>query len=192
MNHKIHKLFGVCLVLVSMLLLSCRLHAQEIEKLPVDTINVPDDHPPNKAMMMSAILPGAGQIYNERYWKLPILYGGLTACGYFIHFNNKRYQTFRHAYILRADGDSTTVDEFTTLYTEDNLLDLKNYYRRNRDLTIIITVAVYVLNVLDAYVDAHLFYFNVNDNLSLRVTPDFRFDQQMRNYTGIQLNFALH
>ena len=142
------------------------------------------------AVLMSTVLPGAGQVYNKKYWKVPILYAGFAACGYFIHFNNGNYRKYRKAYLKRADGDSTTVDEFTGIYSESNLLDLKDYYRRNRDLTIIITAAVYVMNLLDAYVDAHLFNFNVNDNLSLRVMPDLRMGTNGMATTGFHLNLT--
>jgi|GEM_PF-762821 len=163
----------------------------QLTAIPVDTIHVPDDHSPSRALLMSAVLPGAGQIYNKKYWKLPILYGGFTACGYFIYFNNSRYQKYHKALIKRVDGDSTTVDEFTGVYTDDNLIDLKNYYRRNRDLTIIITSAVYVLNLLDAYVDAHLFYFNVNDDLSMHILPEYRVDNQFKSFAGMQITLTL-
>ena len=162
----------------------------QVTSIPSDTVIAVEEHAPNKALLMSAIIPGAGQIYNKKYWKPPIIYGGFAACAYFIVTNNTRYQRYRKAYIQRADGDSTTIDAYVNLYTENNLIDLKNYYRRNRDLTIIITAAVYVLNLLDAYVDAHLFSFNVSDNLSLRVMPDYRIDSRDGNFTGLQLNLS--
>ena len=181
-----------CFLFVIILFGNSALKAQ-IESVPADTIQVGDDHSPGKALLMSAVIPGAGQIYNRKYWKVPILYGGFAACAYFINFNNKRYVTYRKAYLLRADGDSTTVDKFATLYTESNLLDLKNYYRRNRDLTIIITAAVYVLNLLDSYVDAHLFHFNVNDDLSMKIMPEYYHPgafQQQEHYAGLKINLS--
>jgi hypothetical protein len=192
LKKSMHIRSGAWLVIIILFLFCGSLQAQQIESVPADTINVPDDHSPTRALLMSAVLPSAGQAYNKKYWKMPVLYAGFTACGYFIYLNNSRYQTYRHAYILRADGDSTTIDKYTNVYSENNLLELKDYYRRNRDLTIIITVGVYVLNILDAYVDAHLFYFDVNDNLSLRVTPDWRLDERRNNYAGLKLNFSIH
>jgi hypothetical protein len=161
------------------------------DSIPADTSHT-DFHSPNKALLLSAVLPGAGQFYNKKYWKIPVLYAGFAACGYFIKFNDIRYQKYRKAYIQRVDGDSLTIDPYVNLYTDANLLDLKNYYRRNRDLTIIITVAVYVINLLDAYVDAHLFNFNVNDNLSLRVAPDLQMNEQYKSYAGLQVRLNFH
>lgn len=172
-----------------MLCLSSCAMAQENLKV-ADSAKIIPKHNPGKALLMSAILPGAGQVYNRKYWKVPIIYAGFAACGYFINFNNSRYQQYRKAYILRADGDTTTTDKYVNLYSEANLLELKTYYRRNRDLTIIITTAVYVLNLLDAYVDAHLFNFNVNDNLSLQALPDFGLDHMAKPTAGIRLNFT--
>lgn len=127
-------------------------------------------HRANRAAVMSAIVPGAGQVYNKSYWKVPVLYGGLAALVYFIDFNNKYYRTFKTAYQYRTDADSTTTDAFPN-YTNVDLLVRKDYYRRNRDLCYIITGVVYVLNIIDAYVDAHLKDFDVGDDLSLHTRP---------------------
>jgi hypothetical protein len=127
-------------------------------------------HSPSKAVLYSAALPGLGQAYNKKYWKIPIIYAGIGALIYSIDFNQKNYSTFKNAYVNRTDGDSTTTDAYPR-YTDDNLRTLFQYYRRNRDLSYILISTLYVLNILDAYVDAELFYFDVSDNLSLRSTP---------------------
>ncbi|HLG34131.1 MAG TPA: DUF5683 domain-containing protein [Bacteroidia bacterium] len=127
-------------------------------------------HSPSRAVLYSAILPGAGQAYNKKYWKIPIIYAGIGVLVYAIDFNQNNYSTFKDAYIIRTDGDSTTTDEYPR-YTDDNLKTLFEYYRRNRDLSYILISTLYVLNILDAYVDAELFYFDVSDKLSLRTTP---------------------
>ena len=127
-------------------------------------------HSPSKAVLYSAILPGAGQVYNKKYWKVPVIYAGIGALIYAIDFNQKNYSTFKDAYIKRTDGDSTTTDNYPR-YTDDNLKTLFEYYRRNRDLSYILAGTLYVLNILDAYVDAELFYFDVSDKLTLHSSP---------------------
>ncbi len=128
-------------------------------------------HSPKKAALYSALLPGLGQAYNKKYWKIPIVYAIGGVMGYFIIDNNKQYNRYKSAYLTRLDGDETTVDAFAGTYTDEDLRLLKNYYRRNRDLSYIVAGMVYVLNIVDASVDAHLFNFNVSDDLSLKISP---------------------
>lgn len=144
--------------------------AKESKALPVDSNHL---HSPKRATIYSAILPGLGQAYNKKYWKIPVIYAGLGATGYFFFYNNKEYQRTRKALVNRLDTDSLTIDtEFTDpRYTNEFLQDRKNYFRRNRDLSAIIGILVYVANIIDADVDAHLTYFNVDNNLSLQVMP---------------------
>jgi len=139
--------------------------------LAQDTIkNTLKIHSASKAILYSAILPGAGQAYNKKYWKIPIIYAGIGALIYAIDFNQKNYSVFKSAYILRTDGDSLTVDNYPR-YSAENLRSLFEYYHRNRDLSYILISSLYILNILDAYVDAELFYFDVSDNLSLHSSP---------------------
>ena len=128
-------------------------------------------HSPSKAALLSAVLPGAGQVYNKKYWKVPVIYAGFATLGYFIKFNNDNYQDFKDAYIARVDGDESTTDEYVGIYSDQDLQRLKDFYRRNRDLSFVGITLLYVLNIVDASVDAHLFYFNVNDDLTLRWQP---------------------
>ena len=127
--------------------------------------------PPQRATMLSAVFPGAGQIYNKSYWKLPILYGGIAACGYAISFNNRGYQRFKRAYNLMTDGDDSTVDEFNGRYSETVLQNTRDSYRRYRDLSIIIMAGIYILNIVDAHVDAYLKRYDISDDLALKVEP---------------------
>jgi len=127
-------------------------------------------HSPKKAAIMSACLPGLGQVYNRKYWKLPVLYAGLGGAGYAIVFNNNYYQDFRKAYIARTDELPETTDDYPR-YSASNLLDLRNYYRHNLELSVIIITAVYILNIVDATVDAHLYDFDISDDLSLSFKP---------------------
>lgn len=127
-------------------------------------------HSPKKATIMSACLPGLGQVYNRKYWKVPVLYAGLGGVGYSIYFNNKYYQDFRKAYIARTDNLLETTDEYPR-YSATNLLDLRNYYRHNLELSVIILTAVYILNIVDASVDAHLYDFDISNDLSMSFQP---------------------
>jgi hypothetical protein len=133
-----------------------------------DTLKV--KHSPKKAAIMSAFLPGLGQAYNKKYWKIPIVYGGLGALGYFIRFNAVEYSFYRKAYLAKIDDDPATIDEFP-FASADGLLQRLNQHRRTRDMLIAGAVLVYALNIIDASVDAHLFEFDVSDDLSLRIEP---------------------
>lgn len=128
-------------------------------------------HSPKKAALFSALLPGAGQAYNRKYWKMPLIYAGFAGLGYAIQFNNKKYALYRDAYRLRVDSDPNTIDAFDGLYSNTDLVTLKNSYHRYRDLSIIGAVALYFLNIIDANVDAHLFTFDVSDDLSFNFQP---------------------
>ncbi|WP_317174907.1 DUF5683 domain-containing protein [Pararhodonellum marinum] len=129
-----------------------------------------DQKNPRKATLLSAMLPGAGQVYNGKAWKVPIIYGGFMTNAYFTEFNNRRYQIFRDALFQFRDPTNTEPNPFPNL-NEDGLIRNVNYWRRNRDATYIIFLAIYVLNIVDANVDAHLSNFDVSDDLSLRFDP---------------------
>lgn len=128
-------------------------------------------HSPKKAIWMSAILPGAGQVYNRKWWKVPIIYGALGGLSYGIAWNHSMAMDFKSAYLARVDGDPNTIDPYVGRYSDSNLRDLRTYYQRNRDLCIIFTTVVYVLNLVDATVDAHLYNFDVSEDLSMRLNP---------------------
>ena len=146
----------------------------------------------NRAALYSTILPGAGQFYNKKYWKIPILYAGIFVLGYTIEFNNSNYKTFKKAYVYRVDGDSTTIDDYENIYPDAEALRVrKDYYRRTRDLLWIITAGVYVLNIIDAYVDAHLADFDISDDLSLRAQPGVQFAFGNQPIPSLGLTFTL-
>lgn len=139
-----------------------------------------------KATTLSLICPGAGQIYNKSYWRAPIVIGGMASMIYVIDWNNRGYQRFKEAYRLRADYEVNpgrypggSADEFRGRYSETFLKNLRDSYRRSRDLSIILTVVVYAFQAVDAHVDAHLRDFDVSDNLSLSVDPlfDYQYTQ---------------
>jgi len=127
-------------------------------------------HSPQRAAMLSATLPGLGQIYNRKYWKVPALYAGFGAVIYFLDFNNSRYQEFRRAWVARVDGNPNTTDDFPA-YSTDQLERATKYYQRNLEITYISAAAIYLLNILDATVDAHLLDFDVGEDLSMNVRP---------------------
>lgn len=121
---------------------------------------------PSKAAYYSAILPGLGQIYNKSYWKVPIVYASMGAGIYYYSWNNKKYHEYRDAYKDRLAGRPVT-GELANL-DEDRLIRAQKFHQKNRDLSMLITVGLYILNIVEANVNAHLMQFNVNENLSLR------------------------
>lgn len=137
-----------------------------------------------RATTMSTICPGAGQIVSKSYWKVPIVLGGFATTIYCIDWNNRGYQRFKKAYHLRADYDAHpelyphgSQDEFHGRYNAQFLKNLRDSYRRNRDLCIIITAGLYLLQVVDAHVDAHLKDFDISDDLKVTVTPMIQYSQ---------------
>jgi hypothetical protein len=130
-------------------------------------------HSPNRAANMSALVPGLGQAYNKKYWKIPVIYVAGGALVYAISYNNRNYKKYLNAYRLDSDVDPGNNSEFSGIYTPENLITLKDYYRRYRDLAAISLVVLYAANIIDAYVDAHFFYFDVSDDLSMRIDPFF-------------------
>jgi hypothetical protein len=145
---------------------------------PPDTVvieMVAPEHSPRKAALYSAALPGLGQIYNKKYWKVPIIYGGLGIMGYLIVLNNDRYQVLRQASNAEESGrrDQNPLAGFQIQqYEQRNRLEqLVDNFRRDRDYTIILTAALYGLNIMDAIVDAHLIEFDVNPDLSFNLEP---------------------
>lgn len=162
-------------------------------------------HSPHKATFYSAILPGLGQAYNKKYWKIPILYAGIGALGYAIHFNSTNYSKYKNAYrdfLIQDPGNksyieviplSLTVEDVEGQYAdwfEEALKNKREYYKRYRDLSYIGMAAVYVLNMIDATVDAHFYNFDVSDDLSMNVRPAIlEADPFTGNKIGIQLSF---
>ncbi len=138
-----------------------------------------------KATVLSAVLPGAGQVYNKKAWKVPIIYAGLGASAYFFVQNYNDYQFYRTNLIALNDDDATTVN--TTPYSTSDLIDLKQGSRNRRDISAVAFVGVYLLNLIDANVDAHLSTFDVSDNLTMRLSPVFPNGQMVAG-----LSFRIH
>ena len=152
---------------------------------------------PSKAAFYSAILPGLGQAYNKKYWKIPIVVGAI-ATGIVVHdFNNKQYKRYRDAFKRRLAG--CTDDEFygvdangnpanIPIISDDALIRAQRQFRRNRDIATLITIGIYVLNIIDANVDAHLLQFNVDENLVMR--PHFQYNpMEDSSDLGVTVNF---
>ena len=163
---------------------------------------------PTKAVIYSAIFPGLGQIYNKKYWKLPIVYGGFLGLSYAISWNGRYYNDYSDAYkaimsddprspensavwlpFFGSNVDLSTITDADIVRYQTSFKNKKNYYRRYRDLSIIGTVALYALCMIDAYVDAQLFDFDISPDLSFRVVPAvISTDRLSSQSLGVQLS----
>lgn len=138
-----------------------------------------------KAMWMAIVIPGGGQIYNRKYWKLPIVYGGLVGCFYALRWNGQMYNSYQQAYMDIMDDDPETKSYENMMHLGSQVTDAnkdrykevfrkrKDRFRRWRDLSFFCALGVYGLSIIDAYVDASLSQFDISDDLSLKVTPAF-------------------
>ena len=138
---------------------------------------------PKRALWLALVIPGGGQIYNRKYWKLPIVYGGFIGCLYAMNWNNTMYKDYSQAYLDLTDNDPGTqsynqflhlgakIDDLNKKHYEDVFKKRKDRFRRWRDLSFFILVGVYALSVIDAYVDAELSVFDISNDLSLTIEP---------------------
>lgn len=185
MSHKI--LFCILFICT----LSLHTFAQDRDTIPLDP-NLFERHSPKKATFLSLALPGLGQIYNKKYWKVPIIYAGLAGTIYFAIQEKNQFKELKEAYIKRVDNDPNTVDTKYRNYSDQNMLSKIDFHRRNRDLLFIASGIVYALNVVDAAVDAHLYYFDLSDNLSASIRPDVSFDPIGLAFApGLKLNLRI-
>ena len=149
-------------------------------------------HNPKVATMRSAILPGWGQIYNRKYWKLPLVYGALgTTAGVFF-YNVKNYKLLKLAYIYRTDKDTANdalIDPRFQVLSTQAIRTNRNLFRQNVDYSVLFFIIFWGLNVVDATVDGHLKAFDVNDNISLELHPGY---SNMSNTAGLSLVFDIH
>lgn len=156
-----------------------------IERQEIDPLR------PSKAAFYSAILPGGGQFYNKKYWKIPIVWGAIGTGVYFYLRNDKQFDRYRDAYKRRLAG--FTDDEFSDangnpLISNDGLIRAQQQFRRNKEVSLLVTIGLYALNIIDANVDAHLLQFNVDENLSL--SPHYQYNQMENSGDlGLTLNF---
>ncbi len=211
MKDRCRKMIGVWLCVVGWIGFSAEGKAQGVITVAEDTIRIPvnvamepwqridtvsmNSTPvsfkpnPKKAVIYSAIFPGLGQIYNRKYWKLPLVYGGFMGFVYAVTWNNKNYRDYSEAYLHIVTDDPAKPDTWHSSWKnfvpagrdpkdyisnanfKSNLKSGKDYYRRYRDLSIILTVAWYLLCIADSYVDAQLFDFDISSDLSLHLEP---------------------
>jgi len=152
---------------------------------PIDPLS------PSRAAFYSAILPGLGQAYNKKYWKIPLVYAALGTGVYFYIDNTNEYNRYRDAFKRRLAGftdDEFYGDGITPNISDDGLIRAQRTLRRNRELSLLITIGIYALNIIDANVDAHLLQFNVDENLALK--PHFKFNEfDATTNLGLTLDF---
>jgi len=200
-ENSLFKQCGVCFLVILFLATGFSAFSQETVTDSTKLKKTIVEHSPRKATIYSAILPGLGQIYNRKYWKVPIVIGGFATLGYFINFNNNEYTIYKQAYSDIIDLDPNT-NSFMKLKVNpsflqpdnrtqfiDALRGEKDYWRRNRDLVVIGTVVFYALNVIDASVDAHFFNFNIGDDLTMRWAPGPVMNMNTK-LIGINCNFT--
>jgi hypothetical protein len=183
------KIFKYFFFLIFLLVTNKGLHAQIVDAdttaVVVKNINTEKIHSPSKAAKYSTILPGLGQAYNKKYWKIPLVYIGFGTIGYFTNWNNNQYKFMKTCYIHLNDSDETTTDylklkgtdrfnfnnESDVKYVNSIIIKRQAVFKRSRDLLIISMFAFYALNIIDASVDAHLFNFDIGDDLTMDWQP---------------------
>lgn len=200
----VYKIFVITLLVF----VSANLYSQEpaVDSLQYN-ISKPDSvkvHSPKRAAIYSAVLPGLGQAYNKKYWKIPLVYVGFGTIGYFIGWNNRNYNTYKFAYRDLTDSDPATDSyldiEASQYYDLDNPTEYENfksglykqqeYFRRNRDLLIISIVGFYGLNIIDASVDAHFFDFDISEDLTMNWQPTVQpYEKQLVYGLNFTFNF---
>ena len=156
------------------------------KQVVADTIS--NDRIPWKAAVYSMILPGLGQAYNRQYWKIPIFYTILGSTILWANYNNQNYKRFDAAYELESDSLSSTVSEFNH-WTLEQISSYRKRSRRDRDMAIILTVATYGFNIMNAVVDAHLADYDIGDDLSFKVTPIIMVADRNKNILGLGMSF---
>lgn len=158
--------------------------SQQINQKFDDFFNTPN---PKTATYLS-LIPGMGQIYNKKYWKLPIVYAGFGIIGYFAFDNRKYYQIYKDAYACSVNEGEECEDPLATKYTDAQLQSIRDGYRRNMELSFIVMAAWYLLQLLDATVDAHLYYWEIDETTSLKVLPNIEPQSLMGNSAISNIN----
>ncbi len=195
-DQKLKARFYSCLIIFTLCCVCINMNAQS------DTVKVQSKATKKaiygearKASIMSAVLPGLGQAYNRKFWKLPILYAGLGGFGYLFYVNQQKFKYFSDNLRWENDSDPETLNNTDPLLNSDQLLSEKTLYRKRRDIGVIGIAIFYFVNIIDANVDAHLKTFDVSDDLSLKIKPYSNFTYSGSNkpvlHNGIclQLNF---
>jgi hypothetical protein len=144
-----------------------------IKKTPAikDSARIAIEAMPRRAALNSAMLPGLGQINNKRWWKVPLVYGGFIGIGLVFEFNQRYYKVFLKEAQFRQDNPGKTLNPLYAPYSTEGIIKIKDSYRRNRDLSVLAGLGFYAINIIDAYVDAKFFRFDISDDLSLKMSP---------------------
>ncbi len=152
-----------------------------------------DGNYPKKAAFYSIVCPGGGQIYNKQYWKVPLAFGGVATAGYFVYYNTANYRAYRDDYRFRVDDDPTTLDRFydNPNATPDALATIRDAYRKQMEQSYIALVAIYGLNVLEAYTAAHLKHFDIDDDLSLEWQPSIKMQTTVVNTSTMSFGVTM-
>ena len=145
----------------------------QVKKAPAlkDSARLAIEAMPRRAAWRSLMLPGLGQIYNKRWWKVPLVYGGFIGIGLVFEFNNRNYRVFLKEAQFRELNPQKTQNPLYSAYTNEGIIQIKDSYRRDRDLSILAGLGFYAITIIDAYVDAKFFRFDISDELSLRIQP---------------------
>ena len=184
-NRLLKKIVLFCFIVIC----NIKTYAQSGDTLRTDSLVIKKEivlHSPSKAALLSTVLPGLGQGYNKKYWKMPVIYGGFIGLAYSFNFNHSRYIKYRDAYKSRIEGYS---DNYVNIYSNEDLFYLQKTYHRFRDLTVIGATLLYVFNIIDATVDAHMFTFDVSADLTLNIHPVIINSVYLKpNTTGLSIN----
>lgn len=162
--------------------------SQPLISEPLDTVKIrsyEERFDPRKALLYSAVVPGLGQIYNKKYWKVPIVYGGFAAIAYGYDWNNGLYKLLKSELFYNLEHQTNTSPELG--WTNDQLRPFIDRYRRQRDLMVVLFGAMYILQIIDAHVDAHLKAFDVNPNLQVKLQPMMDQNTMTGRQTGLSL-----
>jgi hypothetical protein len=174
-----------CILFAAFFLFASRtVSAQDADTATVKT--VAQTHSPRKALIMSAIIPGLGQAYNKKYWKVPIIYGAGGAFAYYLGYYQDKYSKFRTALANGKEGETYKIDGRE--YAYGSLESGQNFYRRYRDLNALGITFIYFLNIVDAMIDAHFFYYDVSDNLTMHIQPAVFNNPGATSSLGLQIN----
>ncbi len=191
-GNKLFCRFLSILVLAGMIILLSPKHANAQEQDSTATDSIIHNHSPRKAVLYSLICPGLGQIYNKKYWKIPFIYGGGGAFLYYINYNQLKYRKFRNAYDIAYQNfkktgtkDNVVIDGFT--YRYEALPLGRDWYRRYRDWSVAGLAAIYLLNVIDAMVDATFYYYDISDDLSMKIEPSFMDGPGLTSSMGLSI-----
>jgi len=151
-----------------------------------------------KSTLFSCVIPGSGQVHNNiirsnttknrLWWKLPLIYGGLGTTLYLINFNNQEFNSIKNERLSRIDGNSPI---YYAQYSENQLKEIQDEYRRFRDLSVISLIGIYFLQVIDANVESHLFLFDISDNLTFRIKPSYQINNYYKNSFSTQFSLNI-